>query len=182
MAGGEDQATGSAFRVIPGGDAPDGGSAWFCGHCGKAPRASLPTPLARVCESCFVGVLLEAATDAVPGGAPFMVVDSALRILAVSDLAERLLGVYEQDANGRHVFDFLLSADADDPAGADNFAMAISAAAETGAPICHAGVRLREQREVSARLRIATCGPPRAALVVFAECSDGGRPMQLARG
>jgi PAS domain-containing protein len=182
VAGGEDHATSSAFRVIAGGEPPEDDSAWFCGYCGRPPRLSLPTPVARVCESCFVGVLLEAPAEAVPGTAPFMVVDASLRIIAVSDLAERLLGLYETDVNGRHIFDFLVSADADDAQGADNFAVAISAAAATFAPIRHSGVRLRQQRGITARLRIATCGPPRGALVVFAECRDGGRPLELARG
>jgi PAS domain-containing protein len=177
----ENQATSGALRVIPGGKPLAADSAWFCGYCGKPPRLSLPTPIARVCESCFVGVLLEASTGAIPGTAPFMVVDPSLKIIAVSDLAERLLGVFEQDVNGRHVFDFLVS-DGDDADGADNFAVAISASATSFAPIRQAGVRLRQQRGVTARLRIATCGPPRAALVVFVECRDEGRPLQLARG
>ncbi len=138
--------------------------------------------MARVCESCFVGVLLETATEAVPGGAPFLVVDSSLKISAVSDSAERLLELYEQDANGHHVFEFLVSADAEDAESVDNFAVAISAAADTVAPIRHAGITLRRRRSVSCRLRIATCGPPRAALVVFSACSDGGRPLQVAAG
>ena len=182
MAGGEDQGTSSAFHVIAGGEPPEEDTAWFCGYCGKPPRLSLPTPVARVCESCFVGVLLEAPAEAVPDTAPFMVVDAALRIIAVSDLAERLLGLYEQDVNGRHVFDFLVSADGDDAAGADNFAVAISAAADRSAPVRHSGVRLRQQRGITAVLRIATCGPPRGALVVFTECREGGRPLELAGG
>jgi hypothetical protein len=166
--------------MIAGGEPPEHDSAWFCGYCGKPPRLSLPTPLARVCDSCFVGVLLEASTAAVPGTAPFMVVDASLRIIAVSDLAEQLLNVYEQDVNGRHIFEFLVS-DGDDAEGVDNFAVAISASAGSFATIRYAGVRLRQQRGITARLRIATCGPPRAALVVFAECRDRGRPLEPAR-
>ncbi len=128
-----------------------------------------------------MGVLLEAPAEALPGDAPFLVVDSSLRIIAVSDLAERLLEAYEQDINGSHIFDFLVS-HADDAEGADNFAVAISASAAQAAPIRYAGVRLRRQRGITARLRIATCGPPRAALVVFDECRDQGRPLELARG
>jgi PAS domain-containing protein len=164
--------------VIEGGLPSPQGSAWFCGHCGRTPRASLRAPHARVCESCFVGVLLEAETAALPGAAPFMVVDSTLRILAVSEAAEGLLRVYEQDATGRLVTEFLLQSDAD--ADAEHFAVAISAAAADVVPIRYANIRLRQQRGVSARLRIATCVSPRAALVVFAECSDGGRPLESA--
>ena len=159
----------AGLRLIDGGTgSPElsGALVSFCGHCGAAPARVRHTELERVCEFCGLGVILETDPAAVPDGEPFLVVDAGLAIVAVSDRAEELLGAYEQDVRGRSVSRYLL-AGSEPRDGELNYAMAISEALG-GGEIRAARARLRMRPSVSARLRIALCGPPRAALVVIA--------------
>src|ERR1700685_3611333 len=70
---------------------------WFCGHCAAPSRGDEPpAPLARVCRSCGLGVMLEARTDIVPSARDaFLVIDSSLLVQAMSRRAEVMLGVTE---------------------------------------------------------------------------------------
>src|ERR1700722_12227017 len=95
------------LRLIQGAreDASEG--TWFCSQCGAAPSEDV-TPLARVCRSCGMGVLLEAHSGAAP--APddaFLVVDSGLTVQALSGRAGELLGVFEDDVINQPVSQFL---------------------------------------------------------------------------
>ena len=85
---------------------------------------------------------------------------------ALRERTEALLATRETDAVNRHVTELVVPADAETQA-AQNLAVAATwaargeerAAAVTLRPTNTFGVRLRA--------RIASCGPPRAALVVF---------------
>lgn len=136
----------------------------FCSHCGSQPGSELST---RVCEDCGLGLMLQTQVDAAPRpGDAFLVIDRSLSVCAVSSAAERLLATLETDAVNRHVTELLVPADAEAQNGM-NLAAAVTWAAggEEGA---HA-VTVRPANTFGVRLhaRIAGCGPPRAALVVF---------------
>jgi PAS domain-containing protein len=150
---------------------------WFCGHCAApAPNGAAPPPTARVCTSCGLGLLLEAREDAVPDSRDaFLVVDSRLLIQAMSREAQSLLGVTEEEAIDKPVAELLVPADAEGQARA-GFAAAIAEAADGQDPdFGRAFVRPWNTFGVRLRARVATCGPPRAALIVL----DSGRPPAL---
>ena len=141
----------------------------FCGHCGQPP----PTPMAarsRVCALCGLGVVISAAESLVPQpGIPFLIVDGSLSLCALSDRAERLLGVDEPDAVHRHVAEFLEPADAEAGRGDELLRAIIAAAAGVDGPRT---VVVRPAGEFGVRYtaRIGRCGPPSGALLVL---SDG---------
>lgn len=166
-----------ALRLVEGGLARDVPWLWFCGHC-AAPSAdgSAPPPNGRVCGSCGLGLLLEAREDAVPTDRdPFLVVDSSLLVQAVSVEAEAFLGVAEEAAIDTPVAELLSPADAE-AQGRTGFAAAIAQAADGEDPEpTRRFVRPWNTFGVRMRARIATCGPPRAALVVL----ENGAPPRL---
>jgi PAS domain-containing protein len=111
--------------------------------------------------------MLETRRDAAPTHRDaFVVTDSALLVQAVSRRAETLLGVSEDSAVNRPVIQLLMPADAE--AGRPSGFAAALAAAAAGAdePVC-AFVRPWNTFGVRLRARVASCGPPRAALVVL---------------
>jgi hypothetical protein len=145
---------------------------WFCGHCAApSPSGAAPPPTARVCTSCGLGLLLETRDDAVPDSRDaFLVVDSALLVQAMSREAQALLDMTEEMAVDKPVAELLVPADAE--AGRTGFAGAVAQAADGQDPDTNrAVVRPWNTFGVRMRARIATCGPPRAALIVL----DNGR-------
>jgi PAS domain-containing protein len=156
------------LRLVEGAGAEPIQWTWFCGHCAApAPGGEPPSPTARVCRSCGLGLLLEARRDVVPSDRDaFLVVDSALSVQGMSRTAESLLGVREEDAVNHPVTEFLVPADAE-AQGPTAFAAAIvTAAGGNGAPT-GAFVRPWNTFGVRMRARVAACGPPRAALIVL---------------
>jgi PAS domain-containing protein len=150
---------------------------WFCGHCAApSPNGAAPPPTARVCISCGLGLLLEVREDALPDSRDaFLVVDSRLLIQAMSREAQTLLGVTEEASIDKPVADLLVPADAE-AQGRAGFAAAIAQAADGQDPDHgRAFVRPWNTFGVRIRARIATCGPPRAALIVL----DNGRAPAL---
>jgi PAS domain-containing protein len=129
-----------------------------------------------VCTSCGLGLLLETREDAVPSGRDaFLVVDSSLLIQAMSREAQSLLGVTEELAINKPVAELLVPADAESQ-GRTGFAASIAMAADGQDPeSARSFIRPWNTFGVRMRARIATCGPPRAALVVL----DNGRPPAL---
>ena len=167
----------SALTLVSGGrDTPET-FRWFCGHCAApSPGGAAPPPTARVCTRCGLGLLLEAREDAVPDPRDaFLVVDSRLLVQAMSREAQTLLGLAEEDAVDRPVAELLVPADAEGEARS-GFAAAIAEAAAGDDPeASRAYVRPWNTFGVRMRARIATCGPPRAALIVL----DTGRGPSL---
>ena len=142
---------------------------WFCGHCAApSPHGAPPAPSARVCTSCGLGLLLEAREDAVPEATDaFLVVDSQLLVQAMSREAQTLLGLNEEAAVDRPVAELLVPADAE-AQGRTGFAASVAQAAAGDDPDSgRAVVRPWNTFGVRMRARIATCGPPRAALIVL---------------
>lgn len=170
----------TALRLVEGGLDSAVEWAWFCGHCAApSPGATPPSPSARVCGYCGLGLLLEARADAVPsGGDAFLVVDSSLLVQAMSQQAQAFFGVTEELAIDKPVAELLVTPDAEAP-GRAGFAAAIVQAADGQDPdTARSFVRPWNTFGVRIRARIVTCGPPRAALVVL---EDGGpRVLRIA--
>lgn len=152
-----------ALALVP--PLPVAPSVSFCSHCGARPETV--GAASRVCQSCELGLLLESAADVAPGpGSAFMVLDSSLSICAVSAAAEELLATQETDAVNRHVTELLVPADAE-AQDRENLAVAITWAARGDEGFRRAVVRPANTFGVRLSVRIAGCGPKRAALVVF---------------
>jgi hypothetical protein len=161
-----------ALRLVEGGLDTVVPWRWFCGHCAApSPSGAAPPPTARVCTSCGLGLLLETREDAVPDSRDaFLVVDSSLLVQAMSREAQTLLAMSEEMAVDKPVAELLVPADAE--AGRTGFAAAVAQAADGQDPdTARAVVRPWNTFGVRMRARIATCGPPRAALIVL----DSGR-------
>lgn len=125
----------------------------------------------RVCGRCGMGMLLTCGRDALPGAAAaFLVITFELSVSAVSDAGEKIFGA-EQKLVGQSVLDLLTS-----PLGDDQFARHVGQAAQRACDPVVMPVRLVGGKASSVgtmAARIATCGPPRAALVTV-EPSDFG--------
>jgi hypothetical protein len=147
----------------------------FCSRCGHPSEEPPQRPdlRGRVCERCSMGMLLTCSRDALPGeAAAFVIATFDLSVSAVSQAGERIFGA-EQTLVGKPLLDVLGS-----PLGDDHLARYCSQAAQRACDPVVMPVRL-QTRASAARVgtlaaRIATCGPPRAALVTV-EPSDFGR-------
>jgi hypothetical protein len=142
-----------------------------CGHPSEEPAGGMGIKR-RVCRSCGMGLLLACGREALPGEAgAFAIVTFDLAISAVSKAGERVLGK-EAELSGSHLLDVLTS-----PLGDDQLARHVSHAAQRETEPVVMPVRLqgkRSRKTGTMAARIATCGPPRAALVVV-EPSEFGR-------
>ena len=143
-------------------------SQWFCGHCGAPPpNNETPAPPARVCGECGLGLLLEARADAAPKpNEPFVIVDKSLAVCALSAESESLLAVAETDVINRPITELLTPADAE-ANGPGSLANAIMQAASGDDEPNHLMVRPANVFGVRMPLRVGSCGPPRAALLVL---------------
>ncbi len=142
----------------------------FCSHCGTRPFVSnkaATSPSSRVCGECGLGLILEAPQDTAPhAGDAFLVLDRALSVCAVSRGAERLLATSEPDAVNRHMTHLLMPADAEEEGG-ETLAVAVAWAARGDGGTRTTTVRPANTFGIRLTARIASCGPPRAALVVL---------------
>jgi hypothetical protein len=122
-----------------------------------------------VCGSCGLGLILAAREDLAPkAGDAFVVLDRSLSVCAVSEAAERLLAVSEPDAVNRHVTDLLVPADAENPdGGGQSLSLAVVWAARGDGGTGRVVVRPANTFGIRLTARIASCGPPRAALLVL---------------
>ena len=159
------QAVGPGVSVVPEATPAQVPQTAFCSHCGKRPADDQPD--SRVCSSCHLGLVLSADADIAPEpGSAFLVVDQTMSVCAVSSSAERLLATNETDAVNRHVTELLVPADAE-AAGPQNLAVAVTWAARGDNGANSVTVRPSNTFGVRMKARIGTCGPPRAALIVF---------------
>jgi hypothetical protein len=142
----------------------------FCSHCGTRPTPAPDRTTAapsRVCSSCGLGLILESPADAAPSaGDAFLVLDHSLAVCAMSEAAERLLAANEPDVVNRHVSDLLMPAGAEEKTGT-GLSAAVAWAARGDAGTRTTVVRPANTFGIRLTARIATCGPPRAALVVL---------------
>jgi hypothetical protein len=146
--------------------APEAPEVRFCSHCGIRPQPGEISPT-RVCAECGLGLLLQCAENVAPEpGDPFLVLDHTLSVCAVSAAAERLLATPEIDAVNVPVASLLVPAEAEGNGGA-GLAAAIIWAARGDGGVTRTVVRPANTFGVRLNARIAGCGPPRAALLVF---------------
>ena len=139
----------------------------FCSHCGTRPTPGGDHPASRVCGTCGFGLILESREDVAPrAGDAFLVLDRSLSVCAVSDAAERLLATCEPDAVNRHVTDLLMPAGAEGD-GSEDLSLAVMWAARGDGGMRSAVVRPANTFGIRLTARIASCGPPRAALLVL---------------
>jgi len=144
-----------------------------CGHPAEDPPGH-PELRKRVCDRCGMGMVLTCSRDALPGeAAAFLILDYELRVSAVSEAGERYFGS-EKTLIGAELLDLVTS-----PLGDDQLARNTSIAAQRPCDATVMPVRLLRPAESAGQLgtmaaRIATCGPPRAALLTV-EPSEFGR-------
>jgi hypothetical protein len=119
-----------------------------------------------------MGMVLTCPRDALPGeAAAFLIVDYELRVTAVSEGGEKYFGA-EDDLIGTELLDLVTS-----PLGDDQLSRSASLAAQRPCDPVVMPVRLRSPAAPEVGMlaaRIATCGPPRAALLTV-EPSGFGR-------
>lgn len=146
----------------------------FCTRCAATAEEpevhGVPFGFDRVCTSCGMGVMLTAPRKALPGpGAAFVVVTREGRISAVSEAAEPLIGE-ERGLLGMPIGSALASTEDDD----DRLARQVARAAGAGREVAEATVTpVLQAGDHPTRLsvRIASCSPPRAALLVLERAS-----------
>jgi lipopolysaccharide/colanic/teichoic acid biosynthesis glycosyltransferase len=153
---------------------------WFCGYCGTPADGKTPSPVSRVCPRCEQGLLLEAPAEAAPRREDaFLIVDSNLRVQAVSRRAEQILGVSETEATNLPVTELIGDAEAERD-HVESFAAALTRTAVSDETGGSAFVRPRESFGIRMRARITHCGPPRAALIVL-EAPDTAPRLRLVQ-
>jgi hypothetical protein len=143
-----------------------------CGHPGDEPPGR-PVVRRRVCARCGMGMVLSCARDALPGdAAAFLICTFELAVSAVSQSGERVFG-REDRLIGTHLLDHVTS-----PLGDDQLSRHAGLAAQRETVPVVMPLRLvapaRARRVGTLAARIASCGPPRAALVTV-EPSEFGR-------
>jgi PAS domain-containing protein len=123
---------------------------------------------ARVCALCGLGVVVTAGADVAPEpGDAFLIVDGRLRVGALSEAAERLLGVEEPLAVHRLLSDFLEPADVE-VVPQEALMQAVIDAAGGGLGSRRVFVRPKGEYGVRYAARIGPCWPPAGALIVLA--------------
>lgn len=141
----------------------------FCTRCGATadePEAQvLSYGFDRVCARCGMGVMLSTPGRAILApGAAFLVLTREALVSAVSEAAEQLVGSEEA------LMDTPVTRSITSPEGDDLFVRAIARAAGGRRDVAELPVVAASP--AAARLgplaaRIASCGPPRAALLVI---------------
>ena len=148
----------------------------FCSRCGhpseEPPKRTDRITAERVCRRCGMGLMLSTSREALPGtAAAFIIVTYELLVSAVSEAGEKFFGS-EQAAVDTHLLELLTS-----PLGDDLLARTVFQAAQRASEASVLPARLTSQRAGrvgTLAARVATCGPPRAALVTV-EPSEFGR-------
>jgi hypothetical protein len=121
-----------------------------------------------------MGMILTCPRDALPGeAAAFLILDYELKVSAVSQAGERYFGK-EKELIGSGLLELVTS-----PLGDDQLVRKASVAAQRPCDPTVMSVRLLKPNERGGAFgtmaaRIATCGPPRAALLTV-EPSEFGR-------
>lgn len=161
----------SALRVVGSPAlAPAGPRVVFCSHCAKTPPGgAAPEVGSRVCNSCGLGLLLEAPEALAPKPRDaFLVVDRSLTVHALSKRAEKLLGLREMEALDKRITDLLVPADAESAEGRPHTLNALLVDAAAGRDdVSETIVRPADEFGVRFAARIGPCGPTPGALVVL---------------
>jgi hypothetical protein len=146
----------------------------FCSRCGHPAEdpPGRPELRKRVCGRCGMGMILSCSKEALPGtAAAFLILDYELRVSAVSEAGERYFGK-EKGLIGSGLLDIVTS-----PLGDDQLVRKATVAAQRPCDPVVMPLRLLQPTADTVgtmAARIATCGPPRAALLTV-EPSEFGR-------
>lgn len=144
---------------------PSKGRVQFCSRCGTIPgareRRTASDQAERVCDVCGMGVMLSTAQGALlKSGSAFLVVTDDLRVTAISQPAEALVGS-EASVVGANLLSLLSCARGDGELAARTARAANGARDVVELPVTVEGA-IGAARFV---VRIASCGPPRGALL-----------------
>ena len=144
----------------------------FCSRCGTIPgarqRRTASDQAERVCDVCGMGVMLSTAQGALlRSGSAFLVVTDDLRVTAVSQPAEAIVG-QEASVIGANLLSLLSCARGD-----AELATSAARAANGARDVVELPVTV-EGAIGAARFqaRIASCGPPRGALLTVTPAFD----------
>jgi hypothetical protein len=148
----------------------------FCSRCGH-PSEEPPgraMPRRRVCQRCGMGMVLSCPREALPGdAAPFLICTHDLVVSAVSQAGERIFGK-EERLVGSHLLEHVTS-----PLGDDQLARHAEVAAQREIDPLVMPLRLvstaKAGRFGTLAARIASCGPPRGALLTVEPSGFGRR-------
>ncbi len=144
---------------------PSKGRVQFCSRCGAIPgareRRTARDQAERVCDVCGMGVMLSTARGALlKAGSAFLVVTDDLRVTAVSQPAEVLIG-QETSVLGANLLSLLSC-----PSGDSELAARTARAANGARDVVELPVTVEGAIGAAPFLaRIASCGPPRGALL-----------------
>jgi hypothetical protein len=141
-----------------------------CAHVSEQPRGHLHVPR-RICDRCESGVLLTCRAEALSTEA-FLIFGHELGVSAVSQAAESIFGP-EDEVVGSHLLDLVSC-----PLGDDQLARHGALAAQRPREEVALPLRVRAERGIAVgtlAARLATCGPPRAALLTVAPSPFGRR-------
>lgn len=139
----------------------------FCSYCGFPPPARWRRRAHFVCASCEHGYMVQTTPGAVPRyDEPFVIVDSRLRVQAVSLQAEDVLMVPGSESFGAQLARYLISDDPRDPTGAQ-LTLRITLAVEGRTAPGTLRVRTASAPEIRFKARLSSCRPPAAALLVL---------------
>lgn len=144
----------------------------FCSRCAatadEPEGQALPYGFDRVCDRCGMGVMLSTPRKALPSpGGAFLIVTRDGKISAVSEPAEKLVGE-EAGLLGMPVTTAVTSPE-DEPRLVRSLARAAGGGREiVEGPLVHVG---HGGKPSKLNVRIASCGPPRAALLVLERSS-----------
>jgi hypothetical protein len=137
----------------------------FCARCGAPPAARAPGQSAwresRVCAHCGLGLILRTPLT-VARDSPFLVIDRALSVSALSRRAEDLLRISEQRAVGLTIARLLVAVEAPQ-ALSDLLHDAVLGGGSSEGVRCWVGEDCGEPLLV----RVGPCGPPPGALLVL---------------
>jgi hypothetical protein len=144
----------------------------FCSYCGYPPASRWWARADSVCSRCQLGSVLRTVPGSEPHfDEPFVIVDQRLTVQSVSQQAELVLLVSEPHRFGAPL-DAFLAADCveDDDRLVEHIALAVA-----GTPAPHAlELRTAGEPEVRFQVRISSCGPPAAALLVLTPACHRG--------
>jgi PAS domain-containing protein len=141
----------------------------FCSRCGVVREERevgfSPPDVERVCADCGMGVMLVCGRDALPAERmAFLIVTEDLRVSAVSEAAERIFG------SERELVGSMLFATISCPLGLEELATRVARAAGGDRDVVLLPIALDPGARPSFRgleARVASCGPPRGALVAL---------------
>jgi hypothetical protein len=137
----------------------------FCSYCGYPPMGRWRSLAHRVCMRCQMGTVLRAPPGLQPRFyEPFVIVDSGLRLQAVSRHAEVMLAVDEPAAVDVPLEEFLVCRNVQDQLDLRGL---VSSAVGGSRLATRMELRSVGDPAIEVVARVAGCGPPPAAVLIL---------------